>query len=68
MPTLFFLIYFNWRLITLQYHIGFAIHQHESNFKKLKQAEKDSELQNGFQSVMWMLYLSQKRQHHLWDV
>ena len=25
----FFLIYFNWRLITLQYCIGFAIHQHE---------------------------------------
>ena len=23
-------IYFNWRLITLQYRIGFAIHQHES--------------------------------------
>ena len=30
--VLFFykLIYFNWRLITLQYCIGFAIHQHES--------------------------------------
>ena len=27
---LFFLIYFNWRLITLQYCIGFAIHWHES--------------------------------------
>ena len=31
---LFFLflkiIYFNWRLMTLQYYIGFAIHQHES--------------------------------------
>ena len=26
----FFLIYFNWRLITLQYCIAFAIHQHES--------------------------------------
>ena len=26
----FFLIYFNWRLITFQYCIGFAIHQHES--------------------------------------
>ena len=26
-------IYFNWRLITLQYCIGFAIHQHESHFK-----------------------------------
>ena len=24
------LIYFNWRLITLQYCIGFAIHQHET--------------------------------------
>ena len=24
-------IYFNWRLITLQYCIGFAIHQHESS-------------------------------------
>ena len=24
------IIYFNWRLITLQYCIGFAIHQHES--------------------------------------
>ena len=24
------IIYFNWRLITLQYSIGFAIHQHES--------------------------------------
>ena len=23
-------IYFNWRLITLQYCIGFPIHQHES--------------------------------------
>ena len=23
-------IYFNWRLFTLQYCIGFAIHQHES--------------------------------------
>ena len=23
-------IYFNWKLITLQYCIGFAIHQHES--------------------------------------
>ena len=23
-------IYFNWRLIALQYYIGFAIHQHES--------------------------------------
>ena len=29
-PSLFFFIYFNWRLITLQYCIGFAIHQHES--------------------------------------
>ena len=36
-PTFFFLgvlfkkiIYFNWRLITLHYCIGFAIHQHES--------------------------------------
>ena len=32
-PLSFFLykfIYFNWRLITLQYCIGFAIHQHES--------------------------------------
>ena len=31
--TYFFLkifIYFNWRLITLQYCIGFAVHQHES--------------------------------------
>ena len=27
---LFKFIYFNWRLITLQYFIGFAIHQHES--------------------------------------
>ena len=27
---LYFFIYFNWRLITLQYCIGFAIHQHES--------------------------------------
>ena len=26
----FKLIYFNWRLITLQYCIGFAIHQHDS--------------------------------------
>ena len=24
------IIYFNWRLITLQYCIGFAIHRHES--------------------------------------
>ena len=32
-PLLFFkfkFIYFNWRLITLQYCIDFAIHQHES--------------------------------------
>ena len=28
---LFKFIYFNWRLITLQYCIGFAIHQHESS-------------------------------------
>ena len=28
--TLFFKIYFNWRPITLQYCIGFAIHWHES--------------------------------------
>ena len=27
---LFKFIYFNWRLITLQYCIGFAIHKHES--------------------------------------
>jgi len=27
---IFKFIYFNWRLITLQYCIGFAIHQHES--------------------------------------
>ena len=26
----YFIFYFNWRLITLQYFIGFAIHQHES--------------------------------------
>ena len=26
----FFKMYFNWRLIALQYCIGFAIHQHES--------------------------------------
>ena len=26
----FIFIYFNWKLITLQYCIGFAIHQHES--------------------------------------
>ena len=34
LDTIFFFqykfIYFNWRLITLQYCIGFAIHQHES--------------------------------------
>ena len=29
--TYFFKIYFNWRLIILQYCIGFAIHQHESS-------------------------------------
>ena len=32
-PYIFFkykFIYFNWRLITFQYCIGFAIHQHES--------------------------------------
>ena len=28
--SFFIFIYFNWRLITLQYCIGFAIHQHES--------------------------------------
>ena len=28
--SVLFLIFFNWRLITLQYCIGFAIHQHES--------------------------------------
>ena len=27
---IFIYIYFNWRLITLQYCIGFVIHQHES--------------------------------------
>ena len=27
---IYLFIYFNWRLITLQYCIGFAIHQHES--------------------------------------
>ena len=27
----FYFTYFNWRLITLQYCIGFAIHQHESS-------------------------------------
>ena len=27
----FFKMYFNWRLIALQYCIGFAIHQHESS-------------------------------------
>ena len=26
----FFFLFFNWRLITLQHRIGFAIHQHES--------------------------------------
>ena len=29
-PVFFFYVYFNWKLITLQYCIGFAIHQHES--------------------------------------
>ena len=29
--TYFFKIYFHWSLITLQYCIGFAIHQHESS-------------------------------------
>ena len=29
---LYIFIYFNWRLVTLQYCIGFAIHQHESAF------------------------------------
>ena len=28
--VIFKFIYFNWRLINLQYCIGFAIHQHES--------------------------------------
>ena len=28
--SLFYFIYFNWRLITLQYCIGFPIHWHES--------------------------------------
>ena len=28
--TALILFFFNWRLITLQYFIGFAIHQHES--------------------------------------
>ena len=28
--SFYLFIYFNWRLITLQYCIGFAIHQHES--------------------------------------
>ena len=38
-------IYFNWRLITLQYCIGFAIHQHESatGFKKGKRTRRISE-------------------------
>ena len=30
LSSFFKFIYFNWRLITLQYCIGFAIHQHES--------------------------------------
>ena len=30
---LFKFIYFNWRPITLQYCIGFAIHQHEKIIK-----------------------------------
>ena len=29
-------IYFNWRLIILQYCIGFAIHQHESATSPVK--------------------------------
>ena len=28
-------MYFNWRLITLQYYIGFAIHQQESATEKM---------------------------------
>ena len=31
---IFKFIYFNWRLITLQYRIGFAIHQHVSTTGK----------------------------------
>ena len=30
LAVVIFFIYFNWRLITLQYCIGFAIHQHDS--------------------------------------
>ena len=30
LPFSFKFIYFNWRLITFQYCIGFAIHEHES--------------------------------------
>ena len=32
-------IYFNWRLISLQYCIGFAIHQYESAMGVLKYFE-----------------------------
>ena len=35
-------IYFNWRLITLQYCIGFAIHQHESRYTRVPHPEPPS--------------------------
>ena len=47
-------IYFNWRLITLQYCIGFAIHQHESQLVfKCKQAfPKLNEIQAGITDTL----------------
>ena len=47
-------IYFNWRLITLQYCIGFAIHQHESTTGPCSQSY-------GFSSShVWMSELDYK--------
>ena len=40
---IYIFIYLNWRLITLQYCIGFAIHQHESK-KIFKHAKLETKL------------------------
>ena len=52
-------MYFNWRLITLQYCIGFAIHQHESATQvliKLSSLEWKSDASQSFITQCWKKY------------